>query len=189
MDRGTTYLRLAVPDHAMPEGDALVDQFVAAMVEHQGKWFHFHCRGGKGRTTTFMSLYDALMNADLLAEGKLGWRDVVNRQGFFGGSNLMSYLKAHEGPTVTAKGDVTYKVPLAQDRANFIRNFCAYVAAHDPVRTRGYTSWSTWCQVEGPGKIKCSLEGNNQGVGKYPAHDGSAELRVDTRGHAGSSRQ
>lgn len=28
-------------------------------------WFHFHCGGGKGRTGTFMMLYDRMKNPEV----------------------------------------------------------------------------------------------------------------------------
>ena len=60
---GASYVRIPVTDHCRPT-DAAVDQFILAVrALPAGTWAHFHCRAGKGRTTTFMVLYDMLRNA------------------------------------------------------------------------------------------------------------------------------
>jgi hypothetical protein len=55
-----SYLRLPVTDHCAPDDDA-----VRTFVEILGNvdattWVHFHCHGGDGRTTTFLTMYDML---------------------------------------------------------------------------------------------------------------------------------
>jgi hypothetical protein len=55
-----SYLRLPVTDHCAPESDA-----VSVFLEMLGNvdaatWVHFHCHGGDGRTTTFLTMYDML---------------------------------------------------------------------------------------------------------------------------------
>lgn len=58
-----SYLRLHVTDHRAP-GARVVDQFVRFVSAlPQGAHLHFHCRGGKGRTATFLALFDMLANA------------------------------------------------------------------------------------------------------------------------------
>ena len=61
---GASYVRLTVSDHARPL-DEEVDRFLLAVrALPAGGWVHFHCRAGKGRTTTFIALYDMLRNAN-----------------------------------------------------------------------------------------------------------------------------
>ena len=72
---GLGYHRLYVTDHLRPS-DQEVDgflQFVAALAP--GTWLHFHCRGGKGRTTTLLAMYDMLRNAD-----RVSCEEVMARQ-------------------------------------------------------------------------------------------------------------
>ncbi len=79
------YLRLGVLDHHRPS-DETVDEFLDFMKSVPPEaWLYFHCRGGVGRTTTFMSMVDILHNAS-----KVSLEDIVNRQALIGGSNLFS---------------------------------------------------------------------------------------------------
>ena len=60
--QGAHYLRIPVTDHYRPENkdiDAFLD-FVNSVPA--SAWLHLKCRGGKGRTTTFMVLYDMIKN-------------------------------------------------------------------------------------------------------------------------------
>ena len=55
-----SYLRLPVTDHCAPEDDA-VRTFVQSFANvAPTTWVHFHCHGGDGRTTTFLTMYDML---------------------------------------------------------------------------------------------------------------------------------
>lgn len=71
---GFSYQRLTVTDHRAPL-DTEVDAFVA-LIDNlpENTWLHIHCRAGKGRTTTFLSLYDMLKNAD-----KVSFNDIIQR--------------------------------------------------------------------------------------------------------------
>ena len=69
------YKRFFVTDHCAPN-DETIDAFVKFCDDlPKNSWLHFHCRGGDGRTATFMVLYDALKNAD-----KVSLYDIVERQ-------------------------------------------------------------------------------------------------------------
>lgn len=128
------YLRVPTPDHEIPERDADVDAFVGAVVEHDREraWFHFHCRRGAGRTTTFLCLYDAMHNA---RRPGLGAFDVLYRQHLIGGSDLDKIA-----------GREPYKVPPAKDRRQFVLNFFLYARESGPDFR---TSWSTWAKATG----------------------------------------
>jgi len=54
------YQRFPVTDHSIPHPE-LVDKFI--MFVHNlpaNSWVHVHCHGGKGRTSTFMAMYNLL---------------------------------------------------------------------------------------------------------------------------------
>jgi hypothetical protein len=54
------YVRIPVTDHCAPDQDALKTLEDLATEAPSDPWFHFHCHGGDGRTTTFLALYDML---------------------------------------------------------------------------------------------------------------------------------
>jgi len=61
----TSYLRIPVTDHCAPEDDAV--RVLLGMMGNVDSttWVHFHCHGGDGRTTTFLTMYDMLSFARL----------------------------------------------------------------------------------------------------------------------------
>src|SRR5262245_16180145 len=62
MDTTVQYLRIPVTDHCAPS-DTAVDKLCGLRDEARKdprSWVHFHCHGGDGRTTTFLTLYDPL---------------------------------------------------------------------------------------------------------------------------------
>ena len=76
-----------------------------------GGWAHFHCRAGKGRTTTFLVLYDMLRNA-----GRVSLKDIVDRQSVLAGD--YDLLKP--------EGESGWKAAVFADRAAFVRAFYRY---------------------------------------------------------------
>ncbi|NTX22023.1 phosphatase domain-containing protein [Burkholderia cepacia] len=76
---GAKYARLTVTDHLRPDNDT-VDRFVDIVRQMPpGAAMHVHCKGGRGRTTTFMAVYDMLRNARRVsADG------IIDRQGGLG---------------------------------------------------------------------------------------------------------
>lgn len=123
-DLGSNYQRFYVIDHTRPS-DETVDEFIA-FVKYLPKnaWLHFHCKGGKGRTTTFMSMYDMMFNAN-----QVSFEDIVLRQWFIGGINLF-----------TDEMDESWKVEYAVERINFLREFYDY-CKENAFFTK---DWSTW---------------------------------------------
>lgn len=74
-EQGMQYLRIPVTDHRSPL-DEEVETFVNLVSSlPKDAWVHVHCRGGKGRTTTFMALFDMLKNAD-----NLSFEEIIARQ-------------------------------------------------------------------------------------------------------------
>ncbi|WP_052354888.1 phosphatase domain-containing putative toxin [Candidatus Protochlamydia sp. R18] len=107
---GYTYIRLPITDHHRPV-DSVVDQFIEIVLSLPAdSWIHLHCKGGKGRTTTFMTLYDIMHNAQTV-----GLNDILSRQTLLGGADL-----------VQAEKNETYKQKPAKDRIEFIRAFYTY---------------------------------------------------------------
>lgn len=121
---GASYVRITVSDHSRPT-DAEVDRFILAVrALPPGAWAHFHCRAGKGRTTTFMALYDMLRNAR-----RVPLEDIVSRQSMLiGDYNLLK----PESDSVAA---------VAVDRANFVRAFYDYARANPDGRPLLWTDW------------------------------------------------
>jgi hypothetical protein len=123
---GAGYQRIPVSDHSAPE-DCDVDRFVSFVKGcPAGTWLHFHCREGKGRTTSFMAMYDMMRNA-----GDVSLHDIIERQRQLGGYDLFS----------TSRYKGSYKLPLAERRKEFLSGFYQYCRDCGPDFS---TSWSEW---------------------------------------------
>lgn len=108
------YFRIPVTDHSRP-ADTDVDRFIQFVrVLAPGAWLHFHCHAGDGRTTTFMLLYDMLLNARVL-----GLEELAARQHLLGGVDVLH--SPHSG----------WKGELYNERADFVRRFYEYAQAKD----------------------------------------------------------
>jgi protein-tyrosine phosphatase len=116
------YVRIPVTDNERPDDD-MVDYFVN-MVKTlpEDTWFHFHCKAGIGRTTTFMAMYDMMKNAK-----KVSLEDIMERQTLIGGKEI---LKPENG-----------KNGNSQRRSDFLRNFYEYAKQNND---NFETSWSKW---------------------------------------------
>jgi hypothetical protein len=123
---GAAYVRLTVTDHAGPLDDE-VDRFVLAVrALPQYAWAHFHCEAGRGRTTTFMVLYDALRNAT-----SVSLEDIVRRQKILG----YDYDVLQPAPSGN------WKAPYTADRAAFVRAFYDYARANPNGRPQLWSEW------------------------------------------------
>lgn len=121
----STYKRIYVQDFHAPR-EKEVDRFLRMVKEFpKGKWIYFHCRGGSGRTSTFMLMYDMLQNAK-----KVSLDDIMARQTALGGKDLTILPEKNN-----------FKYPAAVERLNFIKQFYQY--AHDN-QDNFATSWSDW---------------------------------------------
>lgn len=123
---GLGYVRFFVTDHHRPS-DHEVDRFQTFLVTlPEGTWLHFHCRGGLGRTTTFMLLHDMLRNAPYAS-----FDELLERHTATGGRDMYR-LDPPDSP----------KYLPAVERLAFIRDFYAYcLDQHDKPRR---TPWSRW---------------------------------------------
>src|SRR5699024_9236360 len=122
---GLNYLRYCVTDHHKPD-NKVVDQFVEfAKNIPESMWLHFHCRGGVGRTTTFMTIYDMMKNAE-----NLRYEDILERQQLIGGRDMYKLAKNSD------------KHIAAVERLSFILKFYNYCIEN---KNNGFKrSWSEW---------------------------------------------
>ena len=124
---GAKYKRFYVLDRCKP-CDTQVDEFIDFVRSlPKDVWLHFHCRAGKGRTTTFMVMYDMIRNAK-----QVSFEDILSRNIELGGSILDDIPSAKESKWTTEPAINRYK---------FIQKFYDYV-----IDQNGYnkTSWREW---------------------------------------------
>jgi hypothetical protein len=127
---GAHYVRITVSDHCRPT-DEEVDHFVAAVRELPADgWAHFHCRAGRGRTTTFMALYDMLRNAS-----QVSLLDIDQRQS----------LLAGDYDLLGKEGEPGARAAVAAERADFVRAFYDYAKANPNGRP---LLWSEWLKAK-----------------------------------------
>lgn len=127
------YMRLVVNDHLAPETQE-VDDFINAVRKiPRGIWLFFHCRGGAGRTTTFMVMYDIMRNAK-----EVSFEDILKRQKLLGGEDLENFGKLSD----------VYKSDAAKQRFKFLTEFYQYARTNND---RFKTPWSEWSKQQ---KIK-----------------------------------
>lgn len=125
-DDGYEYIRLTVTDHMRPN-DIETDRFVSLIKTlPKNTWLYLHCRGGEGRSTTFMAMYDMLQNAD-----KVSFDDIIKRQ-----ASVEPYYDLfhteHKDPD---------KAYYYRERLIFLQHFYQFASDY----RRGYEgSWSTW---------------------------------------------
>ena len=61
---GFIYVRFPVTDMFFPQPE-IVEQFMNFVANlKENDWVHFHCQAGRGRTTTFMVMYEILKNPE-----------------------------------------------------------------------------------------------------------------------------
>ncbi len=108
------YKRFYVTDHMRPR-DEVVDEFIQFVKSLPDKnWLHFHCKGGKGRTTTFMAMFDMMHNSR-----SVSFEDIILRQWLIGGIKLDDPEK-----------DAEWKEFYVGERYEFLRNFYKYCREH-----------------------------------------------------------
>jgi protein tyrosine phosphatase (PTP) superfamily phosphohydrolase (DUF442 family) len=114
-----SYIRIPVTDGRMPTND-MVDYFVRLMnSKPQNIWLHFHCKGGAGRTTTFMIMFDMMKNSK-----EVSAEDIIERQ------VLLANLSTH-----------SRKSFYSEERISFLNNFYRYCRKNaDSFKT----TWPEW---------------------------------------------
>ncbi|WP_125154253.1 fused DSP-PTPase phosphatase/NAD kinase-like protein [Clostridium rectalis] len=109
------YIRFAVGDGHVPTQEA-VDDFVEFILNNaENSFLHFHCKHGKGRTTTFMAMYNIMNNKENISLDK-----ILENQFNAGGINLSQ----------------------SQRHYKFLQGFYNYIK--DNKSTNYKTSYSKW---------------------------------------------
>lgn len=120
-----SYIRIEVPDYHPPSPQQ-VDTFLNYLNQlPKNAWLHFHCAGGKGRTTTFMAMTDIVHNGK-----ELSISEIIKRQAGLGGVNLLG-----ESPSLSAQ---PWKKEYHQARKEFITLFYRYINEAYPQQTFSY---------------------------------------------------
>ncbi len=120
------YVRLTVTDHARPL-DEEVDRFILAVrTMPENGWAHFHCEAGRGRTTTFMVLYDMLRNAN-----RVSLEDIARRQQLLG----------YDYDVLRPADPGSWKAPYTDDRIAFVRAFYEYAHTNPGGQPQLWSEW------------------------------------------------
>ena len=130
-EHGANYFRLALSDHFRPE-DADVDAFLNFYKKlPKDAWLHYHCFAGMGRTTIFAVMADILKNAQTVS-----FKDIVDRQGILGNTNLSDIPDSKKN-----WGRKAYI-----ERYQFVQHFYDYVKNSPRDLSK---SWSQWTKEHG----------------------------------------
>lgn len=130
-EAGVSYARFFVTDHCRPQ-DGSVEAFVELISRQQQRkrWYHVHCHGGRGRTTTFMCMYDMLVNASRFPD--LTFVDFVERQTSIFNFNLLEFPLA---------GELKFRAIFARQRVEFLEAFLSY-CRENPLKSG--LRWTVW---------------------------------------------
>lgn len=124
---GLDYCRIHVVDHHRPS-DLYVDMLIEVILTHQSHWMHFHCRGGKGRSSVAICMMDMIVNRD---KG-ISFNDFLKRRHVD--------LEAAQSPSCIHKA---WKSPTAKERYAFLKSFWVYTN-ECPKGFKNGTQWSVW---------------------------------------------
>lgn len=126
---GIHYLRIPITDHLKPD-DEDVDHFVEIIRRlvldktSSDYWIHMHCAAGRGRSTTFIAMYDMMLNAK-----NVSFNDILARQGMIGGKDLSIPFEIWD-----------WRYPHHLERFDFLVEFYNYCLEN----TNFEKSWSSW---------------------------------------------
>ncbi len=127
---GLAYRRFFIPDHRRPTPKQ-VDEFLS-LVEGLPKnaWLHFHCRAGRGRSSTFLIMLDIMHNAR-----NVPLIEIIDRHHLIGSIDF--------GARAIVPG---WKRKSGARRRTFIRAFYNY--AKDKRHGYGRNSYSKWLSMQ-----------------------------------------
>lgn len=112
---GLAYTRFWLTDHQAPAATQ-IERFMTLISQRsKDTWFYLHCRGGAGRTTTFMLLYEMLLHAK-----QFSFSELLSRQHHLGGSDFTKL------PSINS-----YKYVHAVKRVETLQLFYEYCRTHD----------------------------------------------------------
>eukprot|EP00475_Leptophrys_vorax_P029948 TRINITY_DN44409_c0_g1_i1.p1 TRINITY_DN44409_c0_g1~~TRINITY_DN44409_c0_g1_i1.p1 ORF type:complete len:437 (-),score=81.03 TRINITY_DN44409_c0_g1_i1:61-1371(-) len=160
---GMKYVRFPVVDHHHPDeivADAFV-RFITGLLAQDFKdsdnlpekrqWLHFHCKGGRGRSTSFIAMYEMLryysglqkgtdLNDEVSPKNKTV-EDFVLRQSELGGSHLFKPPKCK---------NKQWKMVAFKNRERFLRSFheyCEYLSQQNELGAAPRQSWYDWIDI------------------------------------------
>lgn len=130
---GINYVRIPASDHLKPNHKE-VDLFIEFMKNHilknetSNAWIHLHCSAGRGRSTTFIAMYDMMQNAP-----HVSFHDILKRQAMIGGKDLFEIVDASD-----------WRYEHNFERIQFLSNFYSYCLKNPNFEQ----SWSSWISKE-----------------------------------------
>lgn len=127
---GLTYRRFMVSDHLAPRPEVVNDFIAFYNSLPADAWLHMHCRGGNGRSTTFLTMVDMLNNAD-----KLSCEEIILRQSVLSPNYNLAQI-VREVPELT---------PGYRERYVFLRKFYDYALS---LKNGNKQFWSHWCESQ-----------------------------------------
>jgi hypothetical protein len=137
---GATYVRFGATDHQRPT-DEMVDQFIDFFRSlPKESWIHVHCRGGRGRATTFMILFDMIQT-----KASKPLDAYYDSHKALGGSDIRK-IREDRGP---------YGAAHMKARFELVNHFYKYVQAPDGF-SKG-ESWRSWLKAN-PMPLQMPLE-------------------------------
>ena len=123
---GLLYHRIPITENHKPTNKQ-VDSIVNLILGMpKDVWLHVHCHGGRGRTTTFLIMYDILLNGK-----NVSLEDILERQILIGGSDMLKEVPEDDP-----------KFEPITERYRFVRSFYDYCTTVDISKT----TFSDWMQ-------------------------------------------
>jgi len=124
---GHEYYSFAGQRH-MVHSNEMIQEFINFLDSlPEDAWLHFHCATGRGRSTTFMILYDIYHNAKRVPLG-----DIILRQHLLGGENVFDIALRPKG---------TWSKDSLVKRKKLVEDFYSYMT--DP-NGYGIRNWIDW---------------------------------------------
>lgn len=138
-----SYIRIPVTDGGLPPED-MVNYFIDIVKNNpRNTWFHFHCKAGIGRTTTFMIMYDILKNGN-----NVSLHDIIARQLLLAG--------------LSQKDSVDFYVGR---RYNFLSDFYSKHSKNNSISSK--TSLINPLNLENSNLLKCTCSSYKENTDSY----------------------